>query len=92
MPDVTLDPVPASLTCAVCGAPVEDAGYLPATDENDSYRPHPDDAVCGACGFNEVGMTGCAPDLNEVVDPGSDDVLLYVERTPEGFDVVSVKR
>jgi hypothetical protein len=91
MTDVTVDPAPASLTCAVCAETVADAGYLPATDLGGSYRPHPDDAVCGACGFTDVGMSGCAPELDEVIDPAPDDVLLYVERTPDGFDVVSVK-
>jgi len=91
MPDVSLDPVPASLTCAVCDAAVDDVGYLPATDLGGSYRPHSDDVVCGACGFTDVGMSGCAPELDEVIAPGPDDVLLYVERTSEGFDVVSVK-
>lgn len=89
---MSLRPVPASLTCAVCGDDVTEAGYLPATDENDIYRPLPDDALCGSCGFNEVGMTGCAPESDEVFDPGPNDVLLYVERTADGFDVVSVKR
>jgi len=91
MPDVPLDPVPASLTCAVCGEAIDDAGYLPATDLDGSYRPHSDDAVCGACGFTEVGMSGCAPELDEVAESTPDDVLLYVERTSEGFDTVSVK-
>lgn len=89
---MTLDPVPASLTCAACGTTIDDAGYLPATDENDIYHPHPDDAVCGTCGFNEVGMMGCAPELDEVTDGDAADVLLYVERTASGFDIVSVKR
>ena len=88
--DGSLDPAPESLTCTVCSTTIEDTGYLPATDENDVYRPHPDDAVCGTCGFNEVGMMGCAPAVDEVTDAG--DVLLYVERTAAGFDVVSVKR
>mgnify|MGYP006279562123 FL=1 len=87
-----LDPAPDSLTCAICGEAVEDAGYLPAADENDIYCPHPDDAVCGSCGFNEVGMMGCAPELDGVSDADAADVLLYVERTNGGFDVVSVKR
>jgi len=87
---VRLAPTPTTLTCSVCGATVGDAGYLPATEGDGGYRPTPDDAVCGACGFNEVGMAGCAPELDDVVD--GDDVLLYVERTDDGFDVVSVKR
>jgi len=89
---VSLDPVPESLTCSNCGADIDDAGYLPATDHDGVYRPRSDDSVCGACGFNEVGMTGCAPAVDEVIDPGPADVLVYVERTDDGFDVVSVKR
>ncbi|AZH25784.1 hypothetical protein [Haloplanus aerogenes] len=85
-----LDPMPTSLTCSVCGASVDDAGYLPATERDAGYRPSLDDAVCGTCGFNEVGMMGCAPELADVGT--DDDVLLYVERTGAGFDVVSVKR
>lgn len=87
-----LDPTPPSLACSVCGATVDDAGYLPATEGDAGYRPLPDDAVCGTCGFNEVGMSGCAPELDDVADPGDGDVLLYVQRTADGFDVVSVKR
>jgi len=91
MSETALDPVPDSLTCAVCGDGVDDAGYLPATEGDGVYRPHPDDAVCGTCGFNEVGMLGCAPELEEVTDAGPGDALLYVTRTDEGFEVVSVK-
>jgi len=87
---VRLDPTPTTLTCSVCGATVDDAGYLPATEHGDGYRPTPDDAVCGACGFNEMGMGGCAPELADVTD--EDDVLLYVERTDDAFEVVSAKR
>lgn len=92
MPDtMRLDPMPASLTCALCGTGIDDAGYLPATDRDGGCRPRTDDAVCGACGFNEVGMAGCAPELDDVTDAGPDDVLLYVQRVDDGFDVVSVK-
>jgi hypothetical protein len=35
---------------------------------------------------------GCAPDVDDVTDSGPDVVLLYVQRTASGFDVVSVKR
>ncbi|WP_049936622.1 hypothetical protein [Haloplanus natans] len=91
MPDASLDPAPLSLTCAVCGEEVDDAGYLPATEEDGAYRPHPDAAVCGPCGFNEVGMLGCAPELDEVADAGPEDALLYVTRVDEGFEVVSAK-
>jgi len=36
-------------------------------------------------------MAGCAPELDDVIDPG-DDVLPYVQRADDGFDVVSVER
>jgi len=87
-----LDPEPESLSCAVCGNAVDDAGYLPATDHGATYEPVPDEAVCGTCGFNEVGMAGCAPTVDDMFDSGPDGVLLYVQRTECGFDVVSVKR
>ncbi|WP_255355510.1 MULTISPECIES: hypothetical protein [Haloarcula] len=35
--------------------------------------------------------TGCAPELADVVDPGPDDVLLYVRLTDSGIEVVSAK-
>jgi len=92
MPDASLDPVPESLTCAVCGDGVADTGYLPADEGDGVYHSHPDDAVCGTCGFNEVGMMGCAPELDEVTDAGTGDALLYVTRTDAGFEVASVKR
>lgn len=78
-------------TCAECGEELADAGYLPATERDGDYDPQVDAAVCDACGFNEVGMMGCAPELDEVTDPGPDDVLLYVRTAADGVDVVSVK-
>jgi hypothetical protein len=51
-----------------------------------------DHAVCGVCGFNEVGTAGCAPKLDGVIDPGDDGVFPSVQRGDHGFDVVSVKR
>lgn len=83
--------MPETLTCSECGEEVDDQGYLPATDDEGVYRPKTDLALCGACGFNEVGFAGCAPDLEEVVDPGPDDALLHVRVTDEGIDVVSSK-
>jgi len=87
-----LQPSPESLTCSLCGTSIDDAGYLPATDRGATYEPIADEAVCGTCGFNEVGMAGCAPAVDDVTDPGPDAVLLYVQRTDDGFEVVSVKR
>lgn len=82
---------PTTLDCSECGSEIEDAGYLPATEREDGYEPTPEDAICDACGFNEVGMMGCAPTLDEVTKEGSNDVLLYVNAADGGFDVISVK-
>ena len=38
-------------------------------------------SVCGSSVDDAVGMAGCAPELDDVIDPVDD-----------GFDVVSVKR
>jgi hypothetical protein len=82
---------PETLICAECGSAIEDAGYLPATERDGTYHPLVDAAVCDACGFNDLGMTGCAPELDDVVDPGPDDALLYVRLTDSGIEVVSAK-
>lgn len=82
---------PNTLSCSECGEDLEGAGYLPATDRGGAYEPLVDAAVCDACGFNSIGMMGCAPELDEVLDPGPDDVLLYVRLTDEGVELVSVK-
>lgn len=82
---------PETLFCSECDEEIEGAGYLPATETAGGYEPRADEAICDACGFNEVGMMGCAPELDEVVDSGPDDVLLYVRRTDTGIDVVSAK-
>lgn len=80
-----------TLTCAECDTEIEDAGYLPATERDGTYHPLVDAAVCDTCGFNDIGMTGCAPDLGDVVDSGPDDTLLYVRLTDDGIEVVSAK-
>lgn len=86
-----LDPTPDSLTCSVCGGAIEDVGYLPATESGGTYEPTPEAAVCGSCGFNELGMAGCAPELDDVVEPGPNDALLFVRPGADGFEVVSAK-
>ena len=68
-----------------------DEGYVPATERESGHEPAVEDAVCDACGFNEVGMMGCAPELDDVAESGAADVLLYVRRTDGGLEVVSVK-
>ncbi|QLK24550.1 hypothetical protein HYG81_10475 [Natrinema zhouii] len=80
-----------TLYCSECDAEIADAGYLPATERDGAYEPLADAAVCDACGFNEIGMMGCAPELDDVIDPDPDDVLLYVRVTDDGIDVVSTK-
>ena len=82
---------PATTACSVCGEEVADTGYLPAVERESGYEPRGEDAVCDACGFNEVGMMGCAPELHDVAESGAADVLLYVRRTDGGLEVVSVK-
>lgn len=87
---MTLRSTPAVLTCVECEDEIADAGYLPATEYGDGYEPMPDEAVCGACGFNDIGMAGCAPELADVADPDTADVLLYIQPTDTGVEVVSV--
>ncbi len=59
---------------AECGSTIEDAGYC-RRRAGRNVPPAVDAAVCDACGFNDLGMTGCAPELDDVVDPGPDDAL-----------------
>ena len=82
---------PAIIACSVCGEEFTEAGYLPAVERKSGYEPRGEAAVCDACGFNEVGMMGCAPELNDVDESGTADVLLYVRRTDDGLEVVSGK-
>lgn len=82
---------PSSLECSECGMEIEDAGYVPATERDDGYEPTLEEAICDTCGFNEIGMMGCAPPLDEVTQAGSNDVLLYVNATEEGIDVISAR-
>ena len=86
-----LTSTPATTACSVCGEEFTEAGYLPAVEQEGGYEPRGKDAVCDACGFNEVGMMGCAPELNDVTESGTADVLLYVRRTGGDLEVVSVK-
>lgn len=91
-----LDPEPDSLTCAECGENVAESGYLPARDLGDeTYEPVPERALCGTCGFNEIGFAGCAPELGDVRDEvladETVDALLQVSITDDGIDVLSSK-
>jgi hypothetical protein len=80
-----------TLRCSACGTEIEGAGYLPALERDDGYEPLADAAVCGACGYNEVGMMGCAPELGDLIDPDAADALLFVRVAADGVDVVSAK-
>lgn len=82
---------PKPLYCSECGEKLEDTGYLPATEHAEEYQPLADAGVCGECGFNEIGMMGCAPELADVIDADAADVLLYVRRINEGMEVKSTK-
>lgn len=82
---------PKTLSCSECGEEITATGYLPATKGDAGYEPLADVAVCDACGFNSIGMMGCAPELDEIIEPDPDDILLYVRRTDDGFDVLSTK-
>lgn len=79
------------LSCSACDEEIEETGYLPATERDGGYEPLADAAICGACGFNEIGMMGCAPELDDVIDPEPDDVLLYVRVIDGDIEVVTVK-
>lgn len=81
---------PETLTCRECGDPFDD-GYLPAVEGDGSYEPRDDDAVCSACGFNEVGYAGCAPEVGDLVDADDDLVLLHVEVSGDDVTVLSAK-
>jgi hypothetical protein len=90
------------LNCSVCNDEITDIGYLAATVSKDEYKPNPQDAVCNACGFNQIGMMGCAPELADVTDFDSDSdsgsdqtpeqTLLHVRMTDNGISVISDKQ
>ena len=66
----------SDLDCTRCGAAIE-RGYVTVTGTNDGYAYATDGAVCDACGWRDVGATGCAPTLG---DFGTDGLLVRVER------------
>lgn len=87
---MSLTSTPETLVCAACDEEFEE-GYLAAVDRDGEYEPRPDDAVCTACGFNEVGYAGCAPEVDDVVDTDDGTVLLYVDASGDDVEVRSVK-
>ena len=101
-----LHSTPQSLNCSVCADEITDVGYLPATVTDGEYKPNPQDAVCNACGFNQVGMMGCAPELTDVVDLDSnsdsdsdsspnqrpEQTLLHIRMTDDGVSVINHKQ
>lgn len=88
---MALTSTPEQLHCVADGQTIEATGYLPARTTDDGYVPVAERAVCGACGFNEVGMTGCAPTLEDLAAPDEADVLLHVKVTADGLAVISTK-
>lgn len=81
---------PETLACSECGDDFDD-GYLPAVGGDGTYEPRAGDAVCTACGFNEVGYAGCAPEVGDLVEPDDDTVLLHVEVSGDDVSVLSAK-
>lgn len=69
--------VPADLACAVCRADV-DQGYAPVSEGVVAA----DDAVCATCGWGEVGMNGCAPELGDFA--GDHDALVRLAPGDDG--------
>lgn len=75
----SLDDLPGDLpdlACARCGDDIE-RGYVTATGTDGEYAFATADAVCDACGWQDVGATGCAPTLG---DFETGDLLVRVER------------
>jgi hypothetical protein len=80
-----------SLNCSVCSQEITDVGYLPATVDENEYEPHPQNAVCDVCGFNKIGMEGCAPELTDIVDNKPQKSLLYIRIEDDEISVISEK-
>ena len=85
---MSLASTPEALVCAECGEAFAE-GYLPADEAEEGYEPRAEAAVCAACGFNEVGYAGCAPEADDLVD--GEGVLLHVSVDGEDLEVVTVK-
>lgn len=85
---MSLASTPETLACAECGETFRE-GYLPAEETDEGYEPREGAAVCAACGFNEVGYAGCAPEVDDLVD--GEGVLLHVTVTEADVEVDTVK-
>lgn len=79
-PPIAAGDLPAEVDCASCGDAVE-AGYVPVSGE----RPVTEAAVCRECGWNEVGMMGCAPTLSDFEVDAELTALVRVERGEAGL-------
>lgn len=53
------------LTCLACGDEIEE-GYAAGVEQDGEYALRSDDAICGRCGFTEIGFAGCAPTLADL--------------------------
>lgn len=69
--DIVLDA--ETIECAACGTQIE-RGYAPATTSETGHVIRDTEAVCDVCGFNDIGFTGCAPELSDFTGDG--DVLV----------------
>ncbi|WP_048075468.1 hypothetical protein [Haloquadratum walsbyi] len=83
------------LNCSMCDEEITDVGYVPAKVIEDEYKPHTQDAVCGTCGFNQIGMMGCAPGLSDITDVDPDDepeqTLLHIRMKDDNIIVTNHK-
>lgn len=81
--------VPAGLDCAACGDAVEQ-GYAPVVDG----AVDGGEAVCAVCGWGEVGMNGCAPEVRDFGDGADAVARLAPETGGDGLvvDAVTVER
>ena len=78
---MTLVSEPGTLDCAVRGDGI-DSGYLPVVGTDGGDEPLADATVRG--GFTAVGVSGCAPELDDVTDSSAADAFLRVRLAGEG--------
>ena len=80
---MTLVSEPGTLDCAVRGDGI-DSGCPPVVGTDDGDEPLADATVRDACGFTAVGVSGCAPELDDVTDSSAADAFLRVRLAGEG--------